>query len=146
MQPPVPRIHVSGPGDRNSTLDFLADYGSPLPPPGNRLSVISPFTREAEVEGMVVVEEEACELEAVSLNESDEFSRRIENDDFSTRPVSWDPVPALQTIRDMHYAVVRGSFESNRRDDSHHGFDTPIAQHQHIPRSLRIGSQESDVV
>lgn len=120
MPSPVPRTRLPSQENRNSTIDFLANNGSVLPPALKRISVISPLA--GQIVSETIVEEDESELGATVLHESDEFSSHFQNRNTqTTRPVSFDPRVAIQAL----YAV--GGQNSN------------LATLQ-LPESLRIGT------
>lgn len=121
MQSPVPRTRIPPSGNRNSTLDFLANNGSGLPPALKRISVISPLNG-ADVGETITEEEEASELDANVWNEFDESNSHFQDRNTqTTRPVSFDPRMAIQAL----YAAGRQN-------------STPATLQ--LPESLRIGA------
>ena len=120
MQSPIPTVPASPQGNRSSTIDFLANHGSTMPPSSARDSFTSPFTNAAV--GEEIEPQEANELELLTSNVSDASSSLFVNQHTqSTRPVSFDPCNAMQAL----YAV---------------GAQNRTYTTQQLPPSLRIGT------
>lgn len=121
MPSPSPRTNTPSQENRNSELDFLANYGAAVPPTSQRISIISPLTGTVVTlpiyQATVASELESFALSTPDQPSSDSPSRNVR----TSRPVSFDPRMDMQAL----FAVGRqnGSFATLQ-----------------LPECLRIGT------